>query len=62
MAADQVQDICAKEQLSATKTTARRYLVRLKFTWEWPIPVALEVSVVDENTWNLDLVTERKNL
>lgn len=62
MAADQVENMCTKNQFSAVEATECLYLIRLKFTWEWPIPVALEVRVVDENTWNLELVNEHKNL
>ena len=62
MAADQVENMCTKDQFSSVEAIERRYLIRLKFTWEWPIPVALEIRVVDENTWNLELVREHKNL
>ena len=59
LAATDVTDMAVKGCVSVLNETERRYRVTLKFTWSWPIPVALEVQVVDQNRWIIDI--ERKS-
>ena len=62
LAATDISDMDVRGSISVLNQTERRYRVTLKFTWSWPVPVALEVQVVDQNRWIIDVEHRAENL
>lgn len=55
LAALNVEDMGAKGTVRLVNSDERRYRVSLKFTWNWPVPLALDVQTISQNTWEIEL-------
>lgn len=61
IAASSLSDMDFPVKLIRSSAKERRYIVRLKFKWQWPVPVRLELRVIDEETWKLEFVESKGN-
>ena len=61
LAATELSDMSVGNRLIAKDTTMRRYHLGLKFTWSWPVPLGFDLTIVDEQTWEIELVKDDTN-
>ena len=57
MAATCIDDLELTGRLVSKSTNGRRWRINLSFKLDLSAPVALEFEVVDEQTWEFDLVS-----
>ena len=62
LAAEDISDFAMAANITVINKVEKRYLIALKFTWSWPVPVALEVQVVDQKEWIIEVGTNHKNI
>ena len=62
LAAESVSDLAAADSISVISEAEKLYRISLKFTWSWPIPVALELQVIDRHKWIIEIEYSRKKI
>jgi hypothetical protein len=60
LAATNLSDLRGRTRLEVKDIKQQRYRLGLKVTWDWPVPLALDLTIVDESTWEIELVKEDK--
>ena len=62
LAAENISDLAVAGNISVISESEKRYRISLKFTWSWPIPLAIELQVIDRNTWTIEIEHSSKNI
>ncbi|MCB1468988.1 MAG: hypothetical protein KDK08_18030 [Rhizobiaceae bacterium] len=58
LAATSLSDLGGRTHLEVKDVKRQQYKLGLKITWDWPVPLALELTVIDESTWEIELIKD----
>lgn len=58
LAATGINDLGTRNRITIKDTAKQQYRLGLKLTWEWPVPLALDLTILDETTWEIELVKD----
>ena len=62
LAASSLEDLARPFKLVTKKGSQKCYTLDLRLKWTWPIPVALELKIEDEHTWEIELVRDETKI